>query len=69
MQINELIVDGVKWIYTAGEVCVGIVKAHREGFTPRYFIGTGAGEDEADDIKNFLEWGQMYDRLDRITEF
>lgn len=69
MQISGMIVDGVKWIYTAGEVCVGIVKAHREGYTPRYYIGTGAGENESNDIKNILDWGQAYDTIDWITEF
>lgn len=69
MIINDLIVDGVKRIYAADGMCVGIVKAHKQGFIPLYYVGAGAGENEKDNIKNILERGRTYDRLDWITEF
>ena len=67
---NAEILPEVLWIYTAGELPVGIVKVWDEiEGSWKFYIGTGHGKDLNDDIQEIVDWGSKYYSLDFITQF
>ena len=65
MQINE-----VMWLHTSSDRPVGIVKAWDEiEEHVKFYIGTGIGRDQEEDVQYIMDWGQKFCSLDFLRAF
>lgn len=65
-----MIIEKVKWLSSVDSRPVGIVKTYDDiEHKHKYYIGTGRGRTESEDIRLIIEYGQKYYDLNFLKDF